>query len=153
MEDNEPKYAIYAEAEGHDRPLLQIGLSFGRLIDDVVLPYEQGETFFIDGAPVTPAKLKRIKILQLGENFGHARVRFDVALTRADAPIRKIHGEQYTARFEHLLREHSHDVTAQVIKAYKQIIKPSIKDYMPRREELISAALKIFVEGVKALGG
>lgn len=150
---SEDKYAIYAEAEGHDRPLLQVGLTFGRLIDDVVLPYQQNDTFFVDGAPVTPDKLKRIKILLLLENFEHARDTFNRSLTKEEAPIRKLHGEQYATRFEHMLRENSEDVTAQVIKAYNQAIKPSIEDYMPKRNELISSALKLFVEGVRALGG
>jgi hypothetical protein len=78
---------------------------------------------------------------------------FDMALNRADAPIRKLHGEQYTTRFEHMLRENSEDVTSQVLKAYDKVIKPSIKDYIPKRDELISTALKLFVERVKALGG
>lgn len=42
-----------AEAEGHTRPLLQIGLTFARLMDDIVVPYDTGDTFFIDGAPVS----------------------------------------------------------------------------------------------------
>ncbi|MEO6203305.1 MAG: hypothetical protein ABIU05_23505 [Nitrospirales bacterium] len=148
----ECKYAIYAEAEGHDRPLLQVGLTFGRLIDDVVLPYQQNETFFVDGAPVTPAKLKRIKILLLRETFKNARLPFNRSLTWGNAEMSKLHGEQYATRFEHMLRENSEDVTSQVIKAYNQVIKPSIKDYMPKRDELISAAWKFFVEGVRALG-
>jgi hypothetical protein len=78
---------------------------------------------------------------------------FDMALNKADAPIRKLHGEQYTTRFEHMLRENSEDVTSQVLKAYDKVIKPSIKDYIPKRDELISTALKLFVERVKALGG
>jgi len=56
-------YAVYAEAEGQNRPLIQLDLPFGRLIDDIVVPYESGGAFFIDGAPVTAAKLRRIKIL------------------------------------------------------------------------------------------
>ena len=145
-------YAVYAEADGHSRPLLQVGLTFARLMDDIVVPYESGEPFFVDGAPITAAKLKRIKLVRLGLNFDHARATFDTSLTRADAPIRKVHGEQYAVRFEHLLREHSEDVTSQVIKAFNQAIKPSLKDYLPKRDELIPAALKLFAEGVKALG-
>lgn len=52
-----------------------------------------------------------------------------------------------------MLRENSQDVTAQIIKAYTQAIKPRLKDYLPKRDELIPAALKLFTEGVKALNG
>ncbi len=148
----EDLYAVYAEADGHDRPLLQLDLTFGRLMDDIVVPYQSNEPFFVDGASVTAAKLKRIKILKLKERFARSRANFDVALTLSDAQVRKIYGEQYATRFEHLLREHSDDVTAQVIKVFNQVIKPSLKDYLPKREELISAALKIFIEGIKTLG-
>ena len=153
LTSTEQLFAVYAEAEGHDRPLLQLDLTFPRLMDDIVVPYQSNDTFFVDGAPVSAAKLKRIKILRLTPGFLEARHSFDRTLTRADAQIRKIYGEQYATRFEHLLREKSVDVTAQVIKAYNQAIKPSLKDYLPKREELISAALKLFVEGIKALGG
>ena len=36
------------------------------------------------------------------------------------------------------------DVTSQVIKAYNTVIKPSIKDYLPKRDELLSSANQIF---------
>lgn len=144
-------FAVFAEVDGHQRPLLQLDLTFPRLMDDVVVPYQSGDTFFIDGVPTTAAKLKRIKILRLSENFPHSRSQFNRTLTTAEVQLRKVYGEQYSTRFEHVLRENSDDVTAQVIKAYNQAIKPSLKDYIPKRDELISAALKLFVEGVKAL--
>lgn len=144
-------FAVFAEVDGYQRPLLQLDLTFSRLMDDVVVPYQSGDMFFIDGVPTTAAKLKRIKILRLSENYPHSRSQFNRTLTRADIQLQKVYGEQYSTRFEHILRDNSDDVTAQVIKAYNQAIKPSLKDYIPKREELISAALKLFVEGVKAL--
>jgi len=152
-EPEEQLYAVYAEAEGHDRPLLLVDLTFARLMDDIVVPYETDEAFFIDGVPLKKTKLKRIKLLKLGNDFEFHRQQFNTSLTRADAPVRKIHGEQYSVRFEHLLREYSEDVTSQVIKAFNQVIKPSLKDYLPKRNELIPAALELFTVGVKSLGG
>ena len=146
-------YPVYAEAEGHDRPLLQLDLTFARLLDDIVVPYQSNEPFFVDGAPVSAAKLRRIKILRMKESFASGRRDFNMGLTRSDPPVRKLYVEQYTTRFEHLFRQHSEDVTAQVIKAFNQVIRPSLKDHLPKREELTSAALKMFVEGVKELGG
>jgi hypothetical protein len=43
-------------------------------------------------------------------------------------------------------------VTAQIIKAYDRAIKPSLKDYLPKRDELIKAAMTVFIEAVKKLG-
>ena len=148
----ESLYAVYAEAEGHENPLLQLNLTFARLIDDIVVPYQTNEAFFIDGAPITTEKLKRIKILKIGQNYEHHIHLFNRGLTRADSQTKKTFGEQYSTRFEHILRQNSEDVTSQVLKAFNQIIKPSIKDYLPKRDELISSATKIFIESVKALG-
>lgn len=63
----------------------------------------------------------------------------------------KLYAEQYHVRLEALLRESGEDVTSQVIKAYDRMIKPRLKDYIPKREELTKAALTIFVESMKAL--
>ena len=152
QDTKEDFYAIFAEAEGHEKPLIQLDMTFARLLDDVVVPYQTGEPFFIDGAPLTAQKLKRIKILKLNVNYAGAKWGFERGLTRGEAQMRKIYGDQYNTRFEHVLRDNSDDVTAQVIKAYNQAIKPSIKDYLPKRDELISAATKIFVEAIRVLG-
>jgi hypothetical protein len=144
-------YAVYVEAKGHEKPLLQLELNFARLIDDIIVPYQTGEAFFVDGAPLTAEKITRIKVLKLSQQYARAKLLFDRGLTTGDAPTRKVYGEQYNTRFEHILRENSEDVTSQVLKAFNQVIKPSIKDYLPKREELISAATKIFIEGIKAL--
>ena len=78
--------------------------------------------------------------------------RFKMHLERSDLPMQKLYGEQYHLRLEAILREHSEDVTAQIIKAYDRTIKPSIKDYLPKREEPIQAAMTVFLEAVKKLG-
>jgi len=150
-EANTELYAIYAEAQGHDKPLLQLELTFSRLIDDIIVPYQTNDTFFIDGAPVNPDKLIRIKVLKLSSGYLRAKRIFDSELTRAGATRTKIFGEQYSIRLEHTLRQHSEDVTSQVLKAFNQANKPSIKDYLPKREELISGAMKLFIESIKAL--
>ncbi len=150
-EDN--LYAVWAEAAGHDAPLLQVGMSFARLMDDIVVPYQGDTTFFIDGAPVTPSKLKRIKLLRLRPSFARARGDFTAALTQHGNPaVRKTYGEQYGVRMEHMLRENAEDVTAQVIKAFNQASKPRLTNYIPKREELIQLAKEGFIEAVKRLG-
>lgn len=150
--EKEQLYAVFVEAQGHPKPLLQIELTFPRLIDDIIVPYQTGEMFFIDGAPLTPDKINRIKVLKLSEHFSSAKHRFDRKLSMGSAQEMKVLGDQYSTRFEHIMRQHSQDVTSQVLKAFDQVIKPSIKDYLPKRDELISAATKIFIESVKALG-
>ena len=121
-------------------------------MDDVVVPYQSGEAFFVDGAPVRPNDLKRIKILRGKSGLDHALSHFHHMLGHGETQTRKIYAEQYHIRVEAIFRQHSEDVTSQVIKAFDQAIKPRLKDYLPNRQELIGAAVKVFVEGTKALG-
>ena len=146
------RFIVWAEATGHDKPLILTDLPLARLFDDIVVPYQTGDTFFIDGAPVTAEKLTRIKILRAKPDLQGEIYRFNDGLNIGNSATRKIYGEQFNVRYENILREYSEDVTAQIIKAFDREIKPSIKDYLPRREELIQAAMKAFVEAVKILG-
>lgn len=112
------------------------------------LPYTP---FFIDGVPVTREKLKKLKIIRQNnffkENFDnlHRYLRF------GDVKRQKFYGEQYHIRLEALLRESGEDVTSQIIKAYDTSIRPRLKEYLPKREELISTALRVFYESMKIL--
>ena len=146
-------FIVWAEATGHDKPLILTDLPPPRLFDDIVVPYQTDEFFFIDGASVTVKDVKRIKILRAKQPaLAEALGRFHKALTRGVAQNRKTYGDQFHVRYEAILRENSDDVTAQIIKAYDRAIKPSISDYWLQREALIQAAMKIFLEGVKSLG-
>jgi hypothetical protein len=35
--------------------------------------------------------------------------------------------------------------------AYKTAIKPSLRDYIPKKELLLESAVKIFIQGIKLL--
>jgi hypothetical protein len=62
--ETEGRFAVFAEAEGQSKPLILINLTFARLLDDVVVPYQTGEPFFIDGAPLKREKLSKLKIIK-----------------------------------------------------------------------------------------
>ena len=144
-------FGVIAEVEGRIKQLVLLNLTFGRLIDEIVVPYDTDGPFFIDGVPVTKNKILRIKIISLTQAFQNGIVELKLGLTRGDHHTQKIYGDQYETRFEHLLRTAAEDVTSQIIKAYNQAVKPKLKDYVPKREELISAATTIFIEAMKAL--
>ena len=150
--ENENFYGVIAKAEGYEKPLVLLKLPFGRLLDDIVVPYDKGDSFFIDGVPVTKKEIKRIKIVKLSNDYDHSMWELERGLKKSGSAINKIYGDQYDTRFEHILRVNTVDVTAQVIKAYNEVIKPSLKDYLPRREELISAATTVFIEAMRLLG-
>jgi len=156
MDNNEASkeklYGIIAETENNAKPLVLLNLPFGRLLDDIVIPYDKGDSFFIDGVPVTKTKIKRIKIIELGKKYEDSIWELERGLKRSSSVVNKIYGDQYNTRFEHILRVDTIDVTSQVIKAYNEVIKPSLKEYLPRREELISAATTVFINAMKLLG-
>ena len=72
---------------------------------------------------------------------------------RGDPKRQDLYAKQYHIRLEALLRESGKDVTAQVIKAYNTVIKPKLKDYFPKKEALLDAAIKVFYKSIKALSG
>lgn len=150
-EKQEDPFGVVAEVEGRQRQLVLLDLTFGRLIDEIVVPYDAGAPFFLDGVPVTKDKIRRIKIIKLGGKFRAGLWDLSTGLTRGDHQTQKTYGDQYETRFEHIIRTGAEDVTAQVIKAYVQVVKPRLKDYLPNRQELISATTAVFVEAMKAL--
>ena len=147
-------FAVYCEVDGHLEPLLMFDLTFARLIDDVVVPLENQKPFFVDGVPVTkgPA-LRRLKILRQSEEFQHEFGALHWELRAAHQDKREFVAANYHRLLEGLVRESCEDVTSQVVKAFDTAIRPSLKDYIPRRQDLIDLAAKMFGEGLKALGG
>ncbi|HUA67320.1 MAG TPA: hypothetical protein VMA13_02125 [Candidatus Saccharimonadales bacterium] len=149
----EQKFAIFAEAEGYNQPLIMHDLSFGRLMDEVVVPYQSDTPFFIDGAPLKKQNLRRLKILRLHKYFASDFHDLNWALKNGGEKIGRIYGDQYNVRLEAILRERGEDVTSQVVAAFDKEIKPSLKDYLPKREELIKGALTFFLNNLTSLAG
>ena len=145
------QYSIFCEAKDHDKPLVMHDISFGRLIDEVVVPFQENKPFFVDGAPLKKEKIDRLKILIQGPGFSRAFTDLHQTLKYGAPDRSRTFGEQYHTRLEAVIRESCTDVTAQVISAFDNQIKPKIRDYLPKRQELISAALQVFVESMKLL--
>ena len=57
-----------------------------------------------------------------------------------------VKASDYAVRLDVLFRGHTEDVTGQILNAFKVGILPRLKEYMPKRDELLSAALTVFVE-------
>lgn len=136
MVEVQDKFTVIAEADGYSSPLVLTNLPFARVMDDVIVPYQGDEPFFIDGAPLTRQRLKKLKIVRQKEFFEQSFADLHYTLREGNVQLQKLYGEQYHVRLEALLREAGDDVTSQVIKAYDRTIKPSLKDYLPKREEL-----------------
>jgi len=144
-------FAVFAEATGYQRPLVMTDMSFGRLIDEIIFPYETDQPFFIDGAPLKKTNLSRLKVLRQSPSLAGRLADLYNGLTRGPIEKQRLYGEQYHVRLEALLRESAEDVTAQVLKAFDRTVKPSLKDYLPKREVLIAAAFQFFLESMRNL--
>ncbi len=152
MPDENQKFAVIAEITDYQKPLYLYNLTFSRLIDDVVFPYQSDQPFFIDGVPTKAQNLKKIKIIRQNQSFDDLFNELHHFLRAGSSSARQITAADYPIRLEALFREAGEDVTSQVIKAFNAKIRPSLKDYMPKREELINGALQIFIEAMKILG-
>ena len=148
---SEPKFGVLAEKKGLEgRALYLQSLSFGRLMDDVVVPYEKGDAFFVDGIAVEKSNLVRIKIVRQSQHFeGQFADLHHFASRPSSAAF--VPEAEYAKRLDVLFRGQGEDVTGQVINAFKVGIFPRLKEYLPKREELISAALTVFLEATKKL--
>jgi len=147
------KFCVLAEADGATQPLLLLNLSFGRLMDDVVVPYQTDQPFFVDGASLTKQKLRKLKIVKLYDGFENCFDEFHGQLRFSGESWSKMLGQQYQVRLEAVIRESGEDVTSQIVTAFEKRIRPNLKEYLPKRDELIKAAFELFVASVKQLAG
>jgi hypothetical protein len=148
--DSTDKFGVLVEARDYEGTLYLHSLSWGRLMDDVVVPYEKGEAFFVDGVSVDKKSLRRIKIVRQSKHFeGQFMELHHFASSPSSGAF--VRAQDYPTRLAVLFRGEGEDVTGQVINAFRIGILPRLKEYLPKRDELISAALTLFVEGTKAL--
>jgi hypothetical protein len=147
---NEQKFTISAVRKGDPTPLLQMNVSWGRLMEDIVIPYDSGESFFVDGAAIKATDLDRLKILLNGQGCGRAFANINWHMRTGDMKTKEMYAKQYPVFIEAMLREHCEDVTSQVVSAFKAAIKPKLKDHLPDKNTIFEAGVKIFVEGMKA---
>ena len=154
MADEQPdRFAVFCEAEGHAHPLVLTDLTWGRLIDDVVVPFREDKPFFIDGAPLDKSSIRRVKILRQGKHCSEFLKDFYWRIRAGNKEQQREYPGQFAIRVDSILRETSEDVTSQVLQAFDREIKPKLKDYVPNRKELIDGAFRVFIEGMRLLGG
>jgi hypothetical protein len=146
--DDDPRFAVLAEKKGLEKPLYLHGLTFGQLMEDVVVPYEGDDAFFIDGVPVQKKELQRIKIVRQSANFMHFFTNLHYNLHRGGSK-NTFPASEYHVRLDSVMRAEGEDVTGRILNAYKEGILPRIKEYIPKRQELIAGALTLFIEASK----
>jgi len=146
MSDDDFRFAVLAEKDGYDWPLCLHSLSLTQLYEELVIPYEEGKYFFIDGVPVDRTKLRKLKITKQSRDFVayfealHENIRFKMRDAPSFVPI-----DEYLGRLAALFRESGVDVTASVVNAYQE--RKELKLPVP---EIISGASQVVVAAIKA---
>ena len=144
-------FAVLCQPKEGGAPLYLRELTFARLLDDVVHPYETGEAFFVDGVSLTKAQTHRLKIVRESSFFSGEFASISREMRVRKGAELKAAADTYDRRLSALFLEATEDVPSQVLKAFNSEVKPKLKDYVPNRAELISAASKVFTEAIRAL--
>lgn len=144
------RFILLAVRKADPTVLLQMNLPWERLVTDVISPYDDGELFFVDGAPIRATDLDRLKILLQTAGFTASFARLNWHLRTGDTRSKEMHAKQYPILVEAMLREHCIDVTSQVISAFRTAIKPRLRDHMPDKAAFLDAGIRLLVEGMKA---
>ena len=146
-------FCVYAKVRSFDKPLLMLGLSFGRVVDDVLIPLEKNELVSLDGVSSKKEDILQLKILKETVIFKQAYSGFYHELHKAhDIKRRELVAKNYDLMLEDLMRRNCQDITSQVVKAFDNSIKPKLSDYLPKKEELIKGAFEALLVSLKGLG-
>ena len=144
------RFTLLAVRKSSPEVLLQLDLPWERLMEDIVIPFESGEPFFVDGAPVKATELDRMKILVNGPEFSSHVNRLHWLMRAGDVHL---DASQYHLRLETLTREDCTDITSQVISAFITAVKPKLTDHLPDKKALFDAAIQLVIAGTKAWSG
>jgi hypothetical protein len=146
------RFTVFAIRKASSDPLLQLNLPWERLMTDIVEPYDAGEMFFIDGAPVRATDLDRLKILVNRQGLDVRLAEINRGMRVGDLKSKEVHAKQYHVFMDAAIRYYCTDVTSQVVSAFKTAVKPKLSDRVDRKL-LFDAAIKLVIEGTKAWSG
>ena len=149
-------FAVYAEKNGYDKPLMLVDLTFGEVMDTVVKPHQTDEPFRIDGVLVTPgADLLKLKVVEQDVNFmtEYRHVKGDLIRPRQrDQKARDAAARHYDVIMSDLMRGNGMDVTNQVLGVFEDKVKPRLRDYLPNREVILQAAFEAYRTWMRSIG-
>lgn len=146
------RFTVFAVRKTNSEPLFQLNLPWERLMVDIVEPFDTGEMFFLDGAPVKATDLDRLKILVNRPGFEGRLSEINRGLRTGDPKSKETYAKQYHVFMDAAVRHYCTDITSQVVSAYKTEVKPRLADRIDKKL-LFDAAIKLVIEGTKAWSG
>lgn len=158
--NNDLKFAVIAETGRYGKPLLLFDITLDKLLEDIVVPYNSDEPFFIDGVPVSTSDIKRIKVLLQKDGFSEQVHRLHRKISDSSGNMRlagerKLAIDEYSMRIEGLVRADTEDITSQVVRAYMSEIKPEAKntgEFIAKRQLLVEKTKEAIVKALVAIG-
>ena len=138
---DETNYAIVAETGQWAESLCELHIPMARLLEAYVSPYEEGETFLIDGVAVNREALRRFKVVRQSQYFVSELRSIGRKMRHQPKDAGKEVARHYITIFDDLLRNSTVDVTNQLISAYtseKPTVKPSLAERAMKYAELAS---------------
>lgn len=146
-------FAVIAETEGYTRPLYLHGLTFERVMDEIVIPYETNKPFFIDGVPVKRDNLLRLKVIQQSSGFDRALVDLHHFLRLGRASTKGVPAAEYPTRLEAIFRSEGTDVTSYVLRAFDVALRKKLKGAVAENSEALATAARVFLDLLRAVSG
>jgi len=146
------RFTVLAIRKSSPEPLLQLDLPWERLMTDIVEPYDAGEMFFIDGAPVRAADLDRLKILVNRPGLDGRLAEINRGMRVGDTKSKEVYAKQYHVFMDAAVRHYCTDLTSQVVSAFKTEVKPRLSERIDKKL-LLDAAIKLVIEGTRAWSG
>lgn len=154
------KFAVVAETDKYDKPLLVVDLTLDKLLEDVVVPFNSDEPFYIDGVPLTAPDVKRIKILLQKDDFSEKMNNLHLTISNNSgnmhrAAERKLAIGEYPMRVEGIVRVDTEDITSQVVRAYMNEIRPSAAntgEFIEKRDTLVEKTKEAIVHALVGIG-
>lgn len=146
------KFSVLVDAKDFPKPIHSHNLSFIQLIEEVVEPYENNKSFFIDGVRLKSEFILRLKIIKQDQYFAREMACFFHAVRSHSYD----NLEAYSIRIMSIFRQHGDDVTSKVVNAYEEKVKPKtggIIETIDKKKELIGLAFNLFIEWMKFHSG
>lgn len=146
-------FAVVAEKEGYSKSLYLHGLTFERVMDEIVTPYETNKAFYIDGVPVKRDNLLRLKVVQQSPRFERALSDLHHFLRLGRASSKGVSAADYPTRLDAIFRAEGTDVTSYLLRAFDVALRKKLKGAVTENSEALAAAARVFGELLRAVSG
>jgi hypothetical protein len=143
------RYAVLLEKMGAEHmTVCAHDLSFDRLMEDLVIPYEERKPFRVDGTHFQNRdEVARVKIVAQTQQFDDALSLLNRGIAYPNGHSRHVPLSDYPGRLAAIFRSQARDITSDILNVYAE--KKKLK--LPSKET-IKAVADVVVQGLKLAG-